>query len=707
MRKTLSSPVVVAIGSSGPFVLGALNVDGLEQGVYTATVRLLDLDGTLIPNAMNYTHLAIGQDLKVVYDLSPDLVPPGKAGITVTTVITTERTDFYTGAVAFTPTLKWGHTPADSYRQVMAMPAVGDINLDGIPDVVFPTFSGSNYQSNGILRVVSGDDGSEIFSVTDSNYRIRPGASAAIADLDNDGVPEIIVARNGGGMYAFDNGGGLKYSSVPTYSVSTYYQTPAVADLDSDGWPEVVVGRYVLNHDLSQLTVLGSGAGSASPMMSVVGDVNLDGNPEVIVGNTIYSGTGGIQAQNTAVPAEGFNALGNFDTNPYAEIVWVKSGQIYLLDHQMNIIWGPNTLPGGGGGPPTVADFDGDDLPEIGVAGAYYYVVFETDGTVLWQSSVHDYSSSVTGSSVFDFQGDGRAEVAYADELYLRVYDGATGFILFQIPNPSGTLWELPVITDVDADGHAEIVVAANNYAFSGFTGVRVFEAEDDSWVSTRKLWHQHAYDVTSIDDNLRVVTNPTPVWLLYNNFRCQAPTPGQGNTYFIEAYHSLPLSGTIVLTDTIVPIPLSYTDTQIHWLYYQQERVRLKLGQVSQLLDPPLQPGEARRVSEGTVIHYTIGGNSSMLMMPPLYVEAPHILDIAPDHLRQSGGFQDKIDALPFGNIQNVFNRMSFSGVDDMTGSQFFGHFSPCLGRLRQDDSACTGGFKYGTGCSADRTAA
>ena len=33
--------------------------------------------------------------------------------------------------------------------------------------------------------------------------------------------------------------------------------------------------------------------------------------------------------------------------------------------------------------------------------------------------------------------------------------------------NTSGTLWENPVIVDVDADDHAEIVVMANNYAIN------------------------------------------------------------------------------------------------------------------------------------------------------------------------------------------------------------------------------------------------
>ena len=62
-------------------------------------------------------------------------------------------------------------------------------------------------------------------------------------------------------------------------------------------------------------------------------------------------------------------------------------------------------------------------------------------------------SSSATGSSVFDFEADGAAEVVYNDECFLRAYEGATGRVLFQVPNSSRTATEYPVIVDVDTDG--------------------------------------------------------------------------------------------------------------------------------------------------------------------------------------------------------------------------------------------------------------
>jgi hypothetical protein len=81
---------------------------------------------------------------------------------------------------------------------------------------------------------------------------------------------------------------------------------------------------------------------------------------------------------------------------------------------------------------------------------------------VLWADVSQDLSSNVTGSSVFDFEGDGRAEVVYADECYTRVYDGTTGQVVYSRFRRSCTWYENPIIADVDADFNAEIVVPSN-----------------------------------------------------------------------------------------------------------------------------------------------------------------------------------------------------------------------------------------------------
>jgi choice-of-anchor A domain-containing protein len=179
--------------------------------------------------------------------------------------------------------------------------------------------------------------------------------------------------------------------------------------------------------------------------------------------------------------------------------------------------------------PPNIADFDNDGQAEIGVAGRSFYVVFETNGGVKWQSPTRDFSSQRTGSSTFDFEGDGRAEVIYGDEVRLRIYDGATGAIRFDVQHASGTIYENPVIVDVDGDNNAEIVMPANNYAFQGPTGIRVFRDRRDGWVNTRKIWNQHAYSVTNVNDDGTIPAQPATNWLTsgLNTFRSNSQGTG------------------------------------------------------------------------------------------------------------------------------------------------------------------------------------
>ena len=149
--------------------------------------------------------------------------------------------------------------------------------------------------------------------------------------------------------------------------------------------------------------------------------------------------------------------------------------------------------------------------------------------SVLWSQPTEDQSSNITGSSVFDFDGDGSSEVVYNDECFMRVYRGVDGTVLAEVPQHSHTLIEYPVIADVDADGNAEILFAGNavvNACSRGdglpraIAGVRVFRDAADNWVGTRSVWNQHTYHVTNVALDLSIPTTERPNWRRFNSFR-------------------------------------------------------------------------------------------------------------------------------------------------------------------------------------------
>jgi hypothetical protein len=442
----------------------------------------------------------------------------------------------YPAQATFAPVLEWSWTSSSvepTALNVMSTPSVIDLNLDGVPDVVFGSTAstGGGLVEVGFLRALNGSDGSELFTVTDASYLVNTASSVATADIDGDGYPEIIATDSTGAkLIAFEHDGTFKWRS-PTLE-AVYWGAPAIANLDESGTPEIVVGRQVLNSSDGTVRWTGTGGrGSISNVgpLALVSDVDLAGLPDVVAGNTVYNANGSIAFQNASLP-DGHNAVANFDSDPQAEIVLVSGGFVWLLEHDLAVKWGPVAIPGGGaGGPPTIADFDGDGQPEIGVAGASRYVVLETNGTVKWQTVVQDGSSNRTGSSVFDFEADGAAEVLYADELYLRVFGGSDGAVLFQTLKSSCTWHEYPIVVDVDADSHAEIVAVANNNCGYG-TQRGVYVWGDDSWVDTRDIWNQYTYHVTNVLPDGTIPVSEEPNWQVsgLNNFRMNQYLPGE-----------------------------------------------------------------------------------------------------------------------------------------------------------------------------------
>lgn len=154
-----------------------------------------------------------------------------------------------------------------------------------------------------------------------------------------------------------------------------------------------------------------------------------------------------------------------------AEVVTVSNGSVYLdtLDGTSLMAATGGIL---GGGPPTIGDFDNDGLPEIASAGGNFYRVFDLDcdggdpscagAWVRWIQPSQDLSSRNTGSSIFDFEGDGEAEAIYGDECFVRVYEGSSGEVLYSAPRTSCTWFENPIVADPDNDENTEILVGSN-----------------------------------------------------------------------------------------------------------------------------------------------------------------------------------------------------------------------------------------------------
>jgi len=487
-------------------------------------------DPDVYPGAPEEWYDGVDSDCDGLEDPLPCDDPPP-----ATTVATLPACQYTPPVGSFDPQVEWqmsSFTEYSSYDQVMAQPVVANLNDDNgdglvddldIPDILFCTFTGGSYSSAGVLRAISGDGTGELWAVMDVGAgQIFSSGTIAVGDLEGDGLPEVITMNTSGSPVGLTNDGQYLWTGNDAGGFNG--ASPAIADLDQDGTAEVVVGGRIFAHDgtLEAEGAYGFGTNYSQYWYtsSSVADVTGDGWLEVVAGNAIYDATG-IEIWANGL-SDGNTAVADFDGDVGGEIVVVSSGTVRLQDDDGSVIWGPVSLAGGGGGgPPTIADYDGDGAPEIGVAGHGTYDVFDTDGTLLWSNPVHDHSSSRTGSAVFDFDGDGVAEVVYADEISLFIYAGPDGAVLHEeTGHASGTLMEYPVVADVDADGNAEIVLASNNYSYSGWTGITVIGDANDNWVSARPIWNQHAYHITNVNDDGSIPVAEPANWPTYNTFR-------------------------------------------------------------------------------------------------------------------------------------------------------------------------------------------
>jgi len=468
----------------------------------------------------------------------------------------------------FDAVVEWswtGSTIKPTAKQVINMPVVIDLDQDSVPEVVIVTSETYNANDPGYLRALDGSTGLEKWDASAGVYaagnEVNPRATPAAADIDGDGVPEIVAAASAGGAIAFRSDGSLLWKSTQAdgttpWLESTLSITTAIAHMDVDTSPEIVLGGVVL--DANGRLRSGQGRTQAGAnvagygAVSIIADVDGDGSQDVVTGTAAWT-TDGVEIWNNGQP-DGYPAISDLDGDGLPELIVVSDGQVRVQDASTGQVLAMVTMPGSGkGGPPTVADFDADGVMEISSANGTAYAVFEyaTQPTptlsVKWNKVTQDASSNVTGSSVFDFEGDGAAEVVYGDECYFRVYSGQTGDVLFETASSSATIHEYPVVADVDGDNNTEVVVVSNdrNHGTGTTTcpgygageaprhGVFVYGDANDKWVRTRRIWNQHAYHITNINAGGVLPTPELASWLPphgFNNYRVSTQGAGVFN---------------------------------------------------------------------------------------------------------------------------------------------------------------------------------
>ncbi len=325
-------------------------------------------------------------------------------------------------------------------RYLLSSPAAADLNGDGVPEIIAASWDDS-------LVGVFGTDGS-----------LRPGwprkgaapfwSSPAIGDIDGDGSPEIVIGSNASRLYAWhadgtevrDGDANPATNGVLYVPIGSVISSPAIADLKGDMQREIIfgtsVGRvYVLHTTPPAIDTLWIFQAPAGLMSSspAVGDIVPGSGLEVAIASSADSVY--------VLTSTGTRAAG-----------WPRSVEL---------------TPGNGRVPsPVLAPLRkafGDPSLDVIICGTNGKVVaWDPAGNVLpgW-SNVQLGGATEASPVVADLDGDGSPEVLIGSEdrrLYGFHADGTpvNGFPIETGAEIRGS----PAVWDLNGDGKTEIAVA-------------------------------------------------------------------------------------------------------------------------------------------------------------------------------------------------------------------------------------------------------
>lgn len=455
---------------------------------------------------------------------------------------------------------------AASYSPVL----VGDIDGNGVCDIVVAKYNGNNYRSREI-NVYSGLDLSlqYSFTVPDTIY-LSNGPYAIGRYLLSDGSMQGAIFTHCYDKriraYAID-GTLLNVSDQPTSCDGMV----SLADFNGDGYPEVYAGSDI--YDAATLKWLCSGPSNGNKGLSHRGTpsysngvyhhtyyamslaYNSLGNEkqELICGNTIYDvnivsrtnpSLNTVTVNKTITPPNGCSqdghvCIADFDLDGETEILVIRDDTddqhvdntyfyAYKPSNGQIIFQKPHNCASTSY--VFIGNIDTDPYPEI--------VLLEnqpngsTEKIFCWRytpqngfntvwSQNHDDRSGQTAMTLFDFNQDNIMELVYRDNNNLRIINASgkshiTGndtiklYNLYTRKMAAGTGCEYPVVADVNGDGAAEIVATGlldQHLSYDvGYGGVHIF-GSPSSWSSARPVWNQYMYHVTNVNEDL---TTPT-----------------------------------------------------------------------------------------------------------------------------------------------------------------------------------------------------
>jgi hypothetical protein len=325
------------------------------------------------------------------------------------------------------------------YQNMGSGCAIADLDGDGLPDLILLTNAGPRSQSTNKLFRQKKDGTFEDVTVGSGLDFAGWNMGIAIGDVNNDGKPDILITQVHG-VKLLLNKGNMKFEDVAAEAGLIDLQWGASAaflDYDRDGWLDVFIANYV-NYDPS--------IHCATP----------GGYPD-------YCAPSGFPGTASKLFRNRGRELSK-DTNP-------RKPRVAFEDTTVKSHIGEKPGPGLG---VTVADFDGDGWPDIFVAndGAPNHLwINKRDGTFVEEGLLRGAARTAMGQT---YAGMGVALGDVENRGLLDLY-------VTHLPHETNTLWRQEPrgrFRDVTSDWG----LSSTHWRGTGF-GTLMGDFDNDGWL--------------------------------------------------------------------------------------------------------------------------------------------------------------------------------------------------------------------------------
>ncbi len=357
-------------------------------------------------------------------------------------------------------------------------PVVGDVNDDGIMEILVPLYFDDPPNPYHRLYAINGLTGDTVWRFDGDNFSSTYWlwGPAVIADIDGDDSLEVMIFQMGyrDKLYVLRGRDGsvkrvLEFGSTPSH--------PLVGDIDGDGKAELVLRLdnydtlFVYNGEDFSLLWEWHRNGDTIKTPPAAGDVDGDGDMDIVFGisdsvvaldgstgtllwsaptlygenpvSVVVSDADG-DGDNDVIEAGGFVAMAFDGAN--GNVIWSR-----LLDISVSYFI-------------AVHDLNGDGIPEVLVPTRWnrgmdtVYVLNGADGSVEWKY-------------VYDWYSNGGPEVADVDPSPGYEVVLLNGSLLTVVSSTGSFLWDIrplrsrvKTLADVDGDGCIEMVVGGGDF---------------------------------------------------------------------------------------------------------------------------------------------------------------------------------------------------------------------------------------------------